>query len=433
MSFDAVTMLSIGALLTFMALGIPIFISLGLSGAIGIYLISGTKGLFQIPASIISQLYSFILVAIPLYILMGELIFVSGIGRDIYNAFSKWLNRIPGGLAIATIYSSALFGAMCGVSIAGVAAIGTMAIPEMLKRGYDKKLAAGAVAAPGALAVLIPPSISFIIYGSLSGESVAKLFIGGIVPGLILATMMALYVLLAVLRNPNLAPKEFEAVSWREKMASLKRLWVVLLLIIFVLGSIYTGIATPTEAASIGVTGALAITLIYKTLSWKKLLSVLSNSARISASLLIILACAFTFSQFLNLVRVPERVARWATSVELPPIGVILIFMAVLILLGCIIDGASLIIVTTPIMLPAVKTLGFDPIWFGILMVLNVEIAVITPPVGLNLYTLKSIAEDLSINEIIRGTAPYIIVEILCLLLFVFWPSLALWLPSTMR
>ncbi|MBC7335891.1 MAG: TRAP transporter large permease subunit, partial [Clostridia bacterium] len=313
---------------------------------------SGTKGLFQIPASITSQLFSFILVAIPLYILMGELIFVSGIGRDIYNAFSKWLNRVPGGLAIATIYSCALFGAMCGVSIAGVAAIGTMAIPEMLKRGYDKKLAAGAVAAPGALAVLIPPSISFILYGSLSGESVAKLFIGGIVPGLILATAMALYVLLTVIRDPKLAPREFESVSLSEKIASLRRLWVVLLLIIFVLGSIYTGIATPTEAASIGVAGALLITLIYRTLNWKKLLTVLSNSARISASLLIILACAFTFSQFLNLVRVPERVARWATSVELPGIGVILIFMGVLILLGCIIDGASLIIVTTPIMLP---------------------------------------------------------------------------------
>ncbi|MCS7233506.1 MAG: TRAP transporter large permease subunit [Synergistetes bacterium] len=433
MSFDTITIIALSALLLFMAIGAPIFISLGFAGAIGIYLVSGTKGLFQIPASITSQLYSFLLVAIPLYVLMGELIFVSGIGRDIYNAFSKWLNRIPGGLAIATIYSCALFGAMCGVSIAGVAAIGTMAIPEMLKRGYDRKLAAGAVAAPGALAVLIPPSISFIIYGSLSGESVAKLFIGGIVPGLVLATMMAGYVLLAVLRNPSLAPREFTEVSLKEKLASLKRLWVVILLIIFVLGSIYTGIATPTEAASIGVAGALAVTIIYKTLTWKKLLTVLSNSARISASLLIILACAFTFSQFLNLVRLPERIAKWATSVQVPGIVVILIFMGVLILLGCIIDGASLIIVTTPIMLPAVKALGFDPLWFGILMVLNVEIAVITPPVGLNLYTLKSIAEDLHINEIIRGTAPYIIVEILCLLLFVFWPSLALWLPSTMR
>ncbi len=433
MSADVVTVIALIILLALMAIGTPIFISLGLAGAVGIYLMSGSKGLFQLPASIISQVNSFLLVAIPLYVLMGELIFISGIGRDIYNAFSKWLNRIPGGLAIATIYSCALFGAMCGVSIAGVAAIGTMAIPEMLRRGYDKKIAAGAVAAAGALAVLIPPSISFIIYGSLSGESVAKLFIGGIIPGIILATMMALYVFFRVLLNPKLAPREFLHVSWREKIASLRRLWVVLILILFVLGSIYTGIATPTEAAAIGVAGSLAITIFYKTINWKSFVRALSNSTRISASLLIILACAFAFSQFLNLVRVPERVAEWATRLELPGIVVILIFMGVLILLGCIIDGASLIIVTTPIMLPAVKALGFDPLWFGILMVLNVEIAVITPPVGLNLYTLKSIAEDLTIDEIIRGTAPYIVVDTLCLLLFVFAPSLALWLPSTMR
>ncbi len=433
MSFDMAAVIALSALLILMALGTPIFISLALSGIMGIYLITGIKGLFQLPASILSQLNSFILVAIPLYILMGELIFVSGIGKDIYNAFSKWLNRVPGGLAIATIYSSALFGAMCGVSIAGVAAIGTMAIPEMLKRGYDKKLAAGAVAASGALAVLIPPSISFILYGSLSGESVAKLFIGGIIPGVILASMMAGYVLIKVMRNPNLAPREFTRVSWKEKFASLKKLWAVIFLIVFVLGAIYTGIATPTEAASIGVAGALIITIVYRTMNWKNFVSAVSNATRVSASLLIILACAYTFSQFLNLIRLPERVARWATGIELPGIAVILIFMGVLIILGCLIDGASLIIVTTPIMLPAVKALGFDPLWFGILMVLNVEIAVITPPVGLNIYTLKSITDKLSIDEIIRGTAPYIVVDIICLLLFVFFPSLGLWLPNTMR
>ncbi len=288
MSFDTAAVIALSALLILMALGTPIFISLALSGIMGIYLITGIKGLFQLPASILSQLNSFILVAIPLYILMGELIFVSGIGRDIYNAFSKWLNRVPGGLAIATIYSSALFGAMCGVSIAGVAAIGTMAIPEMLKRGYDKKLAAGAVAASGALAVLIPPSISFILYGSLSGESVAKLFIGGIIPGVILASMMAGYVLIKVMRNPNLAPREFAHVSWKEKFASLKRLWAVIFLIVFVLGAIYTGIATPTEAASIGVAGALIITIVYRAMNWKNFVSAVSNATRVSASLLII-------------------------------------------------------------------------------------------------------------------------------------------------
>jgi len=432
MSTGMVLLLAMSSLFFLIALGTPIFLSLGLSGMVGIYIIMGVRGFFQLPTSIFSQLNSFILVAIPLYILMGELIFVTGVGKDIFNVSSKWLNEIPGGLAIATIYSSAIFGAMCGVSIAGVAAIGTIAIPEMLDRGYDKALASGAIAASGALAVLIPPSISFILYGSLSSVSVAKLFIGGIVPGLVLATMMAVYVLIRVIRNPKLAPKEFSSVTWKERIIPLARLWPVVLLVLLILGTIYSGICTPTESGAIGVAGALLITMINRRLTWKALKTAVTKAARISASLLIILACAFTFSQFLNIIRLPEKVAIWATSLDVPGIVVVLISMGLLIILGCLIDGASLIIVTTPILLPTILALGFDPLWYGILVVLNVEIAVITPPVGLNLYTLKSITDRVSLSDILRGTAPYILIDFLCLLLFLLVPSFALWLPSTM-
>jgi C4-dicarboxylate transporter DctM subunit len=416
-----------------MALGTPIFISLGVSGLIGFYLIMGVRGLFQLPSSIFTQLNSFILVAIPLFILMGELIFATGIGHDIFDSFSKWLNKIPGGLAVASIYSSALFGAMCGVSIAGVAAIGSMAIPEMLDRRYDKSLAAGAIAASGALAVLIPPSISFILYGSLSGVSVGKLFTGGIVPGLVLATMMAAYVLIKVRMNPELAPIEFSHVSWRERIVSLLRLWPVILLILFVLGTIYTGVSTPTESAAIGVAGALLIGIFSKRLDWKGFKSALWKSTRISGSLLIILASAYTLSQFLDVIRVPDKVAMWATSLHVPGLWIILIFMVLLLILGCFIDGASLIIVTTPILLPTVIDLGFSPLWFGILVVLNVEIAVITPPVGLNLYTLKSITDRIDLSEILKGTFPYVFIDFASLILFMLVPKLALWLPSTMK
>jgi len=432
MSISLVFIIVIGILFILMALGSPIFVSLGLSGITGIYLIMGMRGLFQLPSSIFSQLNSFILVAIPLFILMGELIFVTGVGRDIFHIFSKWLNNIPGGLAIATIYSSALFGAMCGVSIAGVAAIGTLAIPEMLNRGYNKPLAAGSVAASGALAVLIPPSISFILYGSLSAVSVAKLFIGGIIPGLVLATMMAIYVLIKVWRNPKLAPKEFENVTWKEKITPLIKLWPAIVLILSVLGTIYTGVCTPTESGAIGVAGALLITIINRRLNWESFKTAVLKAARISASLLIILACAYTFSQFLNIIRLPEKVAIWATSLQVPGLVVILISMFLLIILGCLIDGASLIIVTTPILLPTVLALGFDPLWYGILVVLNVEIAVITPPVGLNLYTLKSITDRVTLKEILIGTAPYILIDAACLILFMLVPKLALWLPGTM-
>ncbi len=433
MGTGMVLSLAMTLLFVLMGLGSPIFVSLGLSGLFGIYLITGIRGLFQLPASIFAQLDSFTLVAIPLFILMGEIIFITGIGKDIYNAFSKWLNKIPGGLAIASIYSCALFGAMSGVSIAGVATIGTMAVPEMLKRKYDKGLAAGSVAAAGALAVLIPPSISFILYGAISGESVGKLFIGGIVPGIVLATMMAAYVYIKVLRNPSLAPREHGEVTFSEKMASLKRLWPVLLLILVVLGTIYTGIATPTEAGAIGVFGAFFIALVYGRLNWETFRSALFKATHVTVVILIILASAYAFSQFLNLIRLPEMVAMWLTNLHLHRMIVMLIIMAVLIVLGCLIDGASLIIVTTPILLPTITALGFSPLWYGILVVLNVEIAVITPPVGLNLYTMKSIVGDqVSLGEIIRGTAPFIIVDILALLLFMFWPELALWLPGKM-
>ncbi len=433
MSTGMVLSLAMTLLFVLLGLGSPIFVSLGLSGLFGIYLITGIRGLFQLPASIFAQLDSFTLVAIPLFILMGEIIFITGIGKDIYNAFSKWLNKIPGGLAIASIYSCALFGAMSGVSIAGVATIGTMAVPEMLKRKYDKGLAAGSVAAAGALAVLIPPSISFILYGAISGESVGKLFIGGIIPGIVLATMMAAYVYIKVLRNPSLAPREHGEVTFSEKMASLKRLWPVLLLILVVLGTIYTGIATPTEAGAIGVFGAFFIALVYGRLNWETFRSALFKATHVTVVILIILASAYAFSQFLNLIRLPEMVAMWLTNLHLHRMIVMLIIMAVLIVLGCLIDGASLIIVTTPILLPTITALGFSPLWYGILVVLNVEIAVITPPVGLNLYTMKSIVGDqVSLGEIIKGTAPFIIVDILALLLFMFWPELALWLPGKM-
>jgi len=433
MDFSTALIVVIALLFIMMVLGAPIFLSLGLSGIVGIFLISGVRGLFQLPASLFEQLDSFTLVAIPLFILMGEVIFIIGIGKDIYSAFSKWLNRVPGGLAVASIYSCALFGAMSGVSIAGVATIGTMAIPEMLDRGYAKTISAGSVAAAGALAVLIPPSISFILYGAISGASVGKLFIGGIVPGIVLATMMAGYVLIRVLINPALAPKEFAAVSFREKMATLTRLWPVLILIVMVLGTIYSGIATPTEAGAIGVTGAFLIATVYGRLTREAFFSSLVKATRVTVAILIILAAAYTFSQFLNLIRLPETVAVWLTGLDMPKWGIMLIIMAALIGLGCLIDGASLIIVTTPILLPTITKLGFDPLWYGILLVLNVEIAVITPPVGLNLYTLKSIAGDrLTLGEIIRGTAPFIVVDVAALLLFMFLPELALWLPSKM-
>jgi C4-dicarboxylate transporter, DctM subunit len=415
------------------ALGAPIFVGLGLSSLAGMFMIRGLQGLYQLPAAIIGQLESFLLVALPLYLLMGEALSKSGAGADIYEALEKWLNRLPGGLAIASIFACALFGAMCGVSIAGVAAIGVVAVPEMLKRGYNKSLAAGSVTAAGALAVLIPPSISFIIYGAISGVSVGKLFIAGILPGLLLATAMAIYVLLRVIARPELAPSLKQTHSWKELAAPLSKLWPVVFLILAVLGTIYTGIATPTEAGAIGAAGALLVASVYGKLNWRSLREILNGTTRVTATIMIIMAAAFAFSQFLNLVRIPTTLSEWVVSLQLPPFAIVILIMLFFILLGCFIDGVSLIIVTTPVVLPTIKALGFDPLWYGVILVLNLEMAVITPPVGLNLYTMQSIMKEvLSMKEIIKGSLPYVGVEFAILMLFVLVPEIAMWLPGKM-
>jgi len=421
-------------LLALIVFRFPIFLSLGVVGLLGIYLCRGTVGLTQAPLSIIAQLANFTLVAVPLYILLGEVLFATGIGPDLFEAAHRWLYRVPGSLAVASIFAAAVFGAMCGVSIAGVAVIGIIAVPEMLKRGYDPALAAGSVTASGALAMLIPPSILFILYSSMSKVSVGQLFIGGIVPGIFLALLMAIYVIIKVKLNPNLAPRPEERFSLRERLAILKRLWPPVILIFLVLGTIYTGFCTPTEAAAVGCLGAFLVAhFVYRGLNWNSLKRIYSASSRTSGGILMILACAFIFSQFLVYTRVPDLVSEFCTALPWPPYAIILAIMLIFVLMGMFIDAASITIVSTPIFLPAIEALGYDPLWFGILMVMNMEMAVITPPVGLNLYTMKSILPQLSLEDILRGALPYVFIEFAALFPFIFYPEAALWLPRMMK
>lgn len=418
----------------FLFLGCPIFISLGIGSVVGTLMARGPSGLGTIPTSMYSQLSSFILVAIPLFILMGEIISHTGIGNDLYESLSRWLYRIPGGLAVSSIYACAFFGAMCGVSIAGVGTIGPLAVPEMLKRKYNPRLAAGSVTAAGALAMLIPPSITFIIYGAITFVSVGKLFIAGIFPGLLLATMMAIYVIIRVMIIPSDAPRIYETISWKERLKPLLRLWPAVIVILCVLGSIYLGICTPTEAAAVGVIGSTLIAKsVYNTLNLKSLWQILIISARASVSILVICASALAFGNFLGVMRIPEAFAEAVLSLPLSPIGVVFVFMVALVFLGMFIDGVSLILVTTPILLPALLKMGFDPLWYGVILTLNIEMAVITPPVGLNLYAMKSVCPDLNIVDIIWGTMPYVVIEFLCISLFILFPSMIYWLPNLLR
>lgn len=413
--------------------GVQIFLALGIAGVLGLLLARGPVLLSLAPSSLFGQLNSFELVSLPLFIVMGYVLSETPIGRDIFRAAHSWLNRVRGGLAIASVGACTVFGAISGVSIAGVAAVGAMAVPEMVQRGYSRSLASGAVVTAGALAMLIPPSVPFIIYSAVTGVSVAKLFIGGIVPGLVLAFALSLFIYIRVLLRPEEAPRETEAAGWRERLASLASIWHVGLLVLLVLGAIYTGITTPTEAAAVGAIGAFLLAgLVYRVLTPRKIFEILSNSLRVSAAILLIMACAKIFGDYLNIVRVPQTLSQAILSLDLPHEVVLIVIMLALVVLGMFMDAVSLIVVTTPILLPLITGMGYDPLWFGIILVMNLEIAVVTPPVGLNLYTLRGVCPFLSIEEIIRSSIPFVMIQLLVLILFTLFPAISLWLPNRM-
>jgi C4-dicarboxylate transporter DctM subunit len=430
------TIISVIIILVFLVLmfsGVPIFASLGLAGIAGILLFQGPRGLGAVPGVIYDRMTNFALVAVPLFILMGEVIFFTGVGSDIYTATGRWLNRLNGGLAIASVAASAVFGAMCGVSVAGAASIGSFAIPEMLKRGYDKCLATGCVAASGALSLLIPPSVAFILYGVVADESVGRLFIGGIVPGIILALMMMAYLWIICRLRPHLAPAFNESITWRMRFIALGKIWPAVVLIFLVLGSIYLGIATPTEAAAVGCAGSFVLGLYRKTLSWKTFRRILRETAVTSGMIVLIFSSALLFGYVLTLLMLPQQLAGFVAGANLPTWAVLTCIMAILILMGMFMDIVSMILISTPILLPIVTMLGYNTLWFGIVMGIACEMAVITPPVGLNLYVIKGISPAyISLEDIIKGSLPFVFVEVLCLALFVTYPPLSLWLPGKM-
>lgn len=434
MSDAVVSALAVVLLLALIALRTPIFVALAVSGIAGLIGMRGIAGVELVPLSLVAQLQNYALVAAPLYILLGEVLAVSGLGRDLFGAAYRWFNRVPGGLGASAIGSSTVFGAMSGVSISSVAVIGRMAVPEMLSRGYRPAFASGTVTASGALAMLIPPSLMFILYSSVTGVSIAQLFAGGLIPGLLLAAFMILYVVLRAKTAPANAPVTEERFTWRERFAALAKISPALGLIILVLGSIYTGLATPTEAAAVGALAAFGVTgLIYKKLGWANLRTIFASTAHVSASVLVIVGAAFVFTQMLVVARIPDAVTGFVAGLDVSPYLVIAAIMIVLVLLGCLVDAASLLLVVTPILVPAIEELGFDPLWFGVLLVVNLEMAVITPPVGLNLYTMKSVVPELDLSDIFRGIMPYLAIEAGMLALVTAVPELATWLPGLMQ
>jgi len=418
-------------LFVLLAIGLPVGFSLGLGSLAGILFFIGPRGLGQMNILMVEYATNPSFVCLPLFILMAELIAVSGAASDIFNATQKWLNRLPGSLGISTMVASGVFGAACGTSSGGAAAMGLVTIPELLRRGYSRALSTGTVAAGGTISILIPPSGVMILYALITEESIGRLFIAGIIPGIMMVSIFSLYILIHAKLRPQDAPAG-QRYTWREKWTSLRSIWVISIVIIIVFGSIYTGIATINESAAMGAFVAFLIALQRK-VSFHMLVEVAIRTARVTCFIFFIIFGAMTFGYLLSYLNIPFALSELMIRAGTTPLLFILMTMILFFILGCLLDPASILVLTLPVLYPTVLKLGIDPIWFGILATVNMEMANVTPPVGLNLFVVKSVCPpDISLKDIIYGTSPFVVLLAVGIAAIIIWPKIALWLPNTM-
>lgn len=412
-----------------LVIGMPVAFTLSVAGILGIIQFVDVSFLSQVPVIAYKTLDSYVLTSVPLYILMSQIMLTGRVGSGLFELGSKWMGHLPGGLGIATIFACAIFAAISGSSVATAVTIGAMAIPEMLKRGYDRKLVVGSVAAGGTLGILIPPSIPMILYGTITDESVGKLFMSGVVPGALLTVLFICYIVFASWDKPR-EPRSSHA----EKMKSLRENIWGLFLPVIIIGGIYTGIFTPTEAAAVGTVYALAITFfVYRSVTIQDMPAILRATIKTSCMIFSIMIGAMLFGYILTILQVPQALMRLVTEGDLNRWIVMLGINIMLLILGCVLETVSIILITLPMLYPIIKALGFDPIWFNVVLLINMELALITPPVGMNLFVIKGISEDSSIQDIIAGAAPFAAIMVFEILLICFVPEIATWLPSVLK
>ena len=420
----------IGALLLFMATGAPVAVGMGLIGALGTVAFVSTGALTQLASIAYSQSASFVLVVVPLFVLMGEVIAFSGMGAALYRAASLWLRRLPGGLAAATVLACAGFASVCGSSPVTAATIGAVSVPEMIRNGYDKRLALGTTAAGGTLGILIPPSVPMILYGVITETSIGKLFLAGIVPGLMMAGLLILTVALQVLWKPEIAPKLPEPADRRERWRALGEVGPVIVLAVGVIGSIYGGIATPTEAGAVGAAGAILIATLLGRMRVRLLRTSLDATVRTTAMFLLLLIGGLFSSFVLARLGVPQGMSELLTSLSAQPWMVIVMINLLLLVLGMFLDPMSILVIVAPIFLDAVRDIGYDPVWFGVIMTIQIEIAAITPPVGFNLFVLKNASGTaVQMKDVVSGALVFVAPLLAGIVLLVMFPEIALWLP----
>ena len=432
MSPEMIGVICIIIMFLLLALRMYIGIAMAIVGFLGMwYLIGLDAALGVLGITPLAEGSSYTLSVIPLFVLMGQFAFVSGISTDIYKTVYTWMGHLKGGLAMATILACAGFAAICGSSLATGATMGMVAIPEMKKYRYDNRLSTGCVAAGGTLGILIPPSIGFIIYGILTEVSIGKLFMAGFIPGILLALLFIITIIIQCAINPKMGPRGPNA-SFLTKIKSLSGTWGMLLLFILVMGGIYLGIFTPTEAAGVGAFGAFIISVLKRKMTFKKLVECLMESGKTTAMIFLIIIGANIFSTFLGLARLPMGLADFVAGLALPNIVILYAIIAIFILLGCVMDCYAIMILTVPIIFPVIEALQFDPVWFGVLMVIVLEMGLITPPVGLNVFVLKSAAPDVPLTVIFKGIWPFLLSTLAAIILLTIFPQIALFLPSFM-
>ena len=432
LSPDAVAAIGFVALFTLMLLRVPVGMAMGLVGVCGYSYIAGSgPALKLIGQTSMRTVTDYTFGVIPMFMLMGAFVSVSGVSRELFRAANAFIGHLRGGLGVATVLACGGFAAICGSSVATAATFSSVAYPEMRRFGYPQSFSTGVIAAGGTLGAMLPPSTVLAVYAILTQQDIGKLFMAGIVPGLLAMGMYVLTIFIIVRVRPDWLPRG-PATSWAERFAGLKDVWAPLLLFVFVIGGLYGGFFTPTEAGGVGATGAFLLGVLRGKLDRAGILEALLSATRTAAAVFTVLIGALIFGYFLTITQTPQKLTGFLTELGLGSYGVLALIMLMYLVLGCLMDAMAMIILTVPIIFPVIVQLGFDPIWFGIIIVMTVELGLIHPPVGMNVFVIKSVVHDVSFMTIFKGVVPFVLTDLLRLLILIFFPMIALWLPGRM-
>jgi C4-dicarboxylate transporter DctM subunit len=427
------TLLAFGALFALVFLGLPIAFAMMLVGVAGFAIVVDINPALTLAAQLTwDTVINYEFSVLPLFILMGSFIARSRLSEELYDACNAFVGHRRGGLAMATILACGAFSAVCGSSLATAGTMSKVAMPSMRRYGYADSLATGAIAAGGTLGILIPPSVVLILYGIITETDINKLFIAGFIPGVIGVLFYLGAVIAAILLRPESGPAG-DRIAWPERWRALSRVWGIAVLFLLVMGGIYSGAFTATEAAGVGAFGAFVFALIRRTLTFRGTLSALIEAARTSAMMFFVLIGALIFSNFLDVAGVPGQLQTWIEGLNVAPLLVVFVILLIYLALGCVLESISMMLLTVPLFFPVMQSMGYNPIWFGIVVVVAIEISLITPPIGLNVYMLNSMMPDIPATTIFRGVTPFIFADILRISVIVAIPALSLWLPSVLR